>query len=314
MNYWHILPIWRRFRRGKNSEEILIFHAELEQNLAGLAADLHTGAYQHSGYRERVIADKKERRLLIASVRDRLVHRLIYERLISDFDHRFDPDVYSGRVGKGLDKALCRTQTLLKRRNCIYAWRTDIYRFFDNIRHDTLLKLTGGHPLHRLCYQVIKSYETENGCGIPIGNLTSQIFANIYLNEFDRYVRHCLRPCGYVRYGDDMLLLFPTRRAAFQAEEQGAIWLKDTLGLEINPKNTYVGSSDKLHFLGHVITNDTIEADAVCIKKALKCARYRNLGSYQNLRLPAEIKDALNRQVLVEIETEMLKNAQISHY
>ena len=282
--------------------EVLAFHAELERHLAELANELRMGAYRHGGYRERLIADKKERRLLIAGVRDRLVHRLIYERLVVDFDNRFDPDVYSGRVGKGLERAVCRTQALLSSSDCGYAWRLDIGRFFESVEHDVLLRLLRGHPCWTLCRQVIDSYDVGFGRGIPIGNLTSQVFANIYLNEFDRYVRHHIRPRGYVRYGDDVVLFFATRRAAYVAKEQGSRWLGNELGLAVNPKNNYIGAAGELHFLGHIITPSTIEADAFCIKKARERVNFRNLGSYQRIRLPTEVKDALNRRILVEIE------------
>jgi len=228
---------------------------------------------------------------------------LIYERLTNDLDSRFDPDVYSGRVGKGLDKALVRAQALSRCQNCAYVWRGDIRKFFESVRHDVLRSLLGGHFMYPLCDQVIGSYGVGLGRGMPIGNLTSQIFANIYLNEFDRYVRNYIKPNGYIRYGDDVAMLFANRRAAYLAERQGREYLGMVLGLEINPKNTYIGVADKICFLGHKITADTICVDDFCVKKAQERANFRNLGSYKNLRLSPELKDLLDRKILSEIET-----------
>jgi retron-type reverse transcriptase len=298
-----LYPVYRRFRRRKHSPEVLTFHAALEPHLAQLTSELLTDTYRHGGYRERLIADKKARRLLIAPVRDRLVHRFLYEFLVAAHDHRFDPDVYSGRRGRGLDKALLRAQTLLARHPAAYAWRTDIHRFFDSVEHDVLLQLLRGHPCWRLCRRVIDSYEVSFGRGIPIGNLTSQIFANLYLHEFDRYVRHTLKPRAYLRYGDDMLLLFPTHRTARLAAEQGTRWLRQSLGLTVNPRNNYLGPAHTLRFLGHLITADSLVADPFCVQKALRRVNFRNLGSYQNLRLPPVVKDALNRQILADLES-----------
>ncbi len=99
-----------------------------------------------------------------------------------------------------------------------YMRRMDITKFFDTVHQTTLYQCLQRRPLGdytlNLCNQIIRSYRVTPGVGIPIGNLTSQIFANIYLNEFDRYVRHVLKPLAYVRYGDDMVLWCRTRQQA----------------------------------------------------------------------------------------------------
>ena len=191
-----------------------------------LCADLNTGRYRHGGYDHKIVNEKKRRDIAVAGVRDRVVHRLFYDYLVPIVDRRFDFDVWSCRPGKGLQQALRRTQQLTDRYANGWVWRGDVEKFFDHVNHQVLHDCLDGLIINRQALEildtVIMSYATcpfeplgssdrFKGVGIPIGNLTSQIFANIYLHEFDRYVRHELRPSGYVRYGDDFVLFCASR-------------------------------------------------------------------------------------------------------
>jgi RNA-directed DNA polymerase len=137
------------------------------------------------------------------------VHRLLYDYLVPLVDHQLDFDVWSCRQGKGLHQGLRRTQVLLTRYDHGYVWRADISKFFDNVDHlklkEALKRLVSDSKAQTLLDSIIDSYYyneqsvSQSRHGIPIGNLTSQIFANIYLSEFDRFVRHTIQPFGYVR-------------------------------------------------------------------------------------------------------------------
>lgn len=111
------------FRAGKKpSREITIFESDLELNLLRLCADLNSDSYEHGGYSHRIINEKKRRDIAVASVRDRIVHRLLYDFLVPAVDSKLDYDVWSCRTGKGLHHALERTEHLINKYDHGYCW------------------------------------------------------------------------------------------------------------------------------------------------------------------------------------------------
>ena len=247
---------WRAFRLGKKSSlAIRVFEANLEDNLLRLSYDLSTGNYLHGAYAHKIVNEKKRRDIFVASVRDRVVHRLLYDYLVPLFDRRFDYDVWSCRKGKGLHAALRRVSFLKKKHPGAYLWRADIKKFFDHVDHAALKSclhrvVTDSYAL-RLCDETIDSFSMSPGTGIPIGNLTSQLFANIYLHEFDRYVRKRRKPLAYLRYGDDFLLFFENLNQAKAAQETASAYLLHTLNLTVNPRQDLLLAPKKCFvFLG----------------------------------------------------------------
>ena len=117
------------------------FQFHLERELRSLHRDLMYGMYRHGTYRTFIVRDPKERMISVASVRDRLVHRLLYDYLVSIYDREFMFDVWSSRKDKGLTKALARLQSFVKQYEGEFFWRADIHRFFDHIDHTILLQL-----------------------------------------------------------------------------------------------------------------------------------------------------------------------------
>ncbi|HET7060003.1 MAG TPA: reverse transcriptase/maturase family protein [Candidatus Saccharimonadales bacterium] len=290
-DYAAVYCAWQRFRAGKRaSQPIDKFAYDIENNLSRLATELADRSYCHGGYERVVLQEKKRRDLAVAGVRDRVAHRLLYDYLNDIYDKSFDPDVWSCRVGKGLHKGLSRTQQLLRQHRRSYIWRADITKFFDSVNHTELLacleRKTGTYdPAVWLSGEIIDSYHIR-GAGIPIGNLTSQIFANIYLHEFDRVVRHQLKPQAYLRYGDDFLLFAPTRQAAYSLRSQAINFLDDRLNLTINPKNdAIIGPPHTLKFLGHAITEEFAVVDKHTTKSILGKIDHRNASSYRSLPL-----------------------------
>jgi len=206
--------IWRsyyRFKAGKRlSEDILCFNYYLEKNLHNLFVDLNNGLYRHGSYHYFTVCDNKKRRIAVARIRDRVLHRLVYDYLVSLYDKIFIYDVWSNRKGKGLDACVERTQKLLKNNQKYFVWRADIKKCFDSIDQWKLLEILKIRIKNdkdwSLLKKIIGSYG-RIGKGLPIGNLTSQILSNIYLNEFDRHIKHRLKPRAYVRYGDDFIII-----------------------------------------------------------------------------------------------------------
>lgn len=215
---------------------------------------------------------------------------------------------------------------MLQKYPTAYIFRADIKKAFEYINHATLLNLLQQKlPTHpdgdfylKLCHEVIASFCANTATtatdpvapprGIPIGNLTSQIFSLIYLNELDRFIRQVIKPLAYLRYGDDFIVFLPTRPQADAAQAQITDFLAQGLKMSLNPKNTIIIKAGQgLHFLGHLITKNTLKVDRTTTAKIRQKVNFRNLASYKQLLLPTEVKDALDHQVLAQITSEITK-------
>ena len=159
---------WGRFRRGKRwSPEMVKFWYRLEEEVASLSNDIATDKYRHSCYRTFEVTDNKRRTIRVASVRDRVVHRLLYDYLVSRFDRIFIFDVWSCRKGKGLLGAITRVREFFHRHHEKFVWRADIRKFFDHVDHPTLKQILArkvDDPLAlRLLTEIIDSYFVSPG-------------------------------------------------------------------------------------------------------------------------------------------------------
>ena len=158
---------WLDFSKGKSSSlAIDEFEYQLDSNLQELVSEISAGIYRHGKYKKITIHEKKRRDLAVATVRDRVVHRLLYDYLVVIYDKSFDPDVWSCRQGKGLHKCLSRTQKLLNKLGESYVWRADITKFFDSVDHYKLLeclkrKIGDNKSVMYLLSEIINSYNSE---------------------------------------------------------------------------------------------------------------------------------------------------------
>jgi len=167
LGYDAVYSAWINFRKHKKStNSIDDFEYCLEENLQSLVLDIQNQSYKHNLYGKVVILEKKRRDLAVACVRDRVVHRFLYDYLVTLYDKTFDPDVWSCRKGRGLHKCLARTQKLLQKHSNSYCWRADVTKFFDNVSHDKLLlclnrKIGKDKTAMYLCNEIIRSYNSE---------------------------------------------------------------------------------------------------------------------------------------------------------
>lgn len=282
---------WQAFRQGKRpSEELMRFQFQLEPHLFSLHHDLQQGTYYHGNYNYFVVHDPKRREIAVASIRDRVMHRLLYDYLLGVWDKSFIYDAWNCRPGKGLLGAVERASFFSKRYRHGWIWRSDIRKFFDSVDHETLKFLLGTKlcrtpRVTTLLDTVIDSYDAgSTGRGLPIGNLTSQIFANIYLNEFDQFVLHTLRPLGYVRYGDDFVLWCPDEAAAREAQVVGTQFLGDYLALSVNEKHDCVQpASKRLRYLGVEIWPTGRRLQTSVQRRITRKLTLENLSSYESL-------------------------------
>ncbi len=269
----NLLEAWKEFRRGKRKKlDVLEFQADLIQQVMELHRDLVGQTYCHGGYHHFRISDPKSRDIHKASVRDRLLHHAIYRKLYPFFDRTFTHDSYSCRIGKGTHKAMNRFRAFayqVSKNHTRTAWvlKCDIRKFFASIDHEVLYGILQKHVIDRnvlwLLREVVGSFEGHQMSvkwgsrtspkGLPLGNLTSQLLVNIYMNEFDQFVKHKLKAKYYVRYADDFVLLSHDKSELEKRLRYIVVFLHEQLKLELHPNKVSIQTfASGVDFLGWV--------------------------------------------------------------
>ena len=283
----NIFDAWRKFRRGKTEKkDVMDFELHLEDNLFCLYENLRNLSYKHSSYKHFKIFDNKKRDIYKAEVRDKVVHQVIYDYLSSLFDPEFISDSYASRINKGQYKAISAFRYFIKlaydNHKPLFILKCDVRKYFDSVDQNTLLDLikekVGCEKTFAIIREIIRSYVfSGSGKGIPLGNITSQIFANIYLNVLDRYVKKELGCRFYVRYNDDFVIISEVEKLE-EIRSKIIIFARDKLSLEIPFDKTSIRKINwGLDFLGF-----TILPNAVLIRNKTKNKIYSNLNS-QNI-------------------------------
>lgn len=209
------------------------------------------------------------------------------------FERRFIYDSYSCRVGKGTHAAVRRLRRFLFRasRNdtrTVYALKCDVRKFFASVDHDILINLLRRFVTDEravgLIGRVIGSFNTAPHKGLPLGNLTSQLFANVYLHELDRFVKHELRERRYLRYCDDFLIVDPSRKRLEMLLRPIAEFLRSRLALEIHPDKMSVRTwSQGIDFLGYVLLPHCTILRTKTARRIAGRVNQDNLSSYLGL-------------------------------
>lgn len=255
---------WREFKRGKGKKfDVQQFGFNLEDNLFQLHYELKTKSYQPLPYQSFYVSDPKLRHIHKAAIRDRVVHQAIYRRLYPLFDRQFIFDSYSCRLVKGTHKAVKRLEDFCRcaSRNYTrpaYGLKCDIKKFFDNIDHDILRVLLRTRVADVealwLVDKVIASFTAKPGKGLPLGNVTSQLFANIYLNELDQFIKHGLKIKHYLRYTDDFIIVSQDKNYLADLIEPLEEFLNNKLAIQLHPQKIIIRKLGQgLDWLGYVI-------------------------------------------------------------
>ena len=250
---------WEEFLKGKRKrKDVQEFSEDLSKNIYDLHLELKNKIYAHGPYTAFNISDPKPRNIHKASVRDRLLHHAIYRVLYPHFDKRFISDSYSCRIGKGTHKAILRYEYFSRKVSENYtkqAWvlKCDIKKFFASIDHQTLSHILSKHIQDTdtlwLLNQVISSFSP----GLPLGNLTSQLLVNIYMNEFDQFVKHQLKAKYYIRYADDFIIFSPSKPDLMAIYRYIEEFLNNRLRLTLHPNKVVIKTIySGLDFLGWV--------------------------------------------------------------
>ncbi len=260
----NLFQAWSEFRKGKGKRsDVQVFERHLEDNLFELHQRLKNKTYKHGNYQSFYVQDPKQRHIHKARVADRVVHHLLYTFLYKLFDKSFIYDSYSCRLGKGTHRGVLRLEKFTRQvsknytRPC-WALKCDIKKFFASVEHEVLaqllIKKIKDDDILWLLKQVIDSFCTQNGKGIPLGNLTSQIFANIYLNELDQFVKHNLKVKYYLRYADDFIFISNDKRYLSGHIDKLKQFLSEELKLELHPKKIIVRKLEwGIDFLGYIV-------------------------------------------------------------
>lgn len=250
-----------RASKGKrNRREVLEFEIDLETNLINLLNQIKSRGYRMGKYRTFVIYEPKPRLIQSLPYKDRIVHQwYVEEFIIPYFVPKFIQDTYACIQGRGTHKAVEKVQKymrIMKRRHGhYYILKCDIQKYFYSISKDVLFSIFHRYvsDQHLLEFTKLLIYDDESPVGIPIGNYTSQYFANIYLNELDHFVKEELRIEFYVRYMDDFILLVPTKEKARYLKKRIEEYVETKLCLHLNSKSRYYSNESGVDFCGYRI-------------------------------------------------------------
>lgn len=328
----NLFAAWDKFRVDKrHKKDVQAFEFKLEQNIFQLHRDLATKQYKHQSYTGFYIRDPKVRHIHKASARDRILHHAVFQVLNPIFDKTFIPTSFSCRVGKGVHRGVLEMERMIRAesrnftRPC-FALKCDVQKFFDSVNHQIILSI-----LHKkisdedtlwLLREIIESFATNqtnlfDRQGLPIGNLTSQLFANIYMNEFDQFAKHELRLQRYARYTDDFVIISTDRQYLEGIINPVQTFLTNKLKLVLHPKKISMRACHQgIDFLGYVALPyhrlmRTKTRKRIFRKLKARISQYRN-GSISETTLSQSLQSYLG--VLSHANTHQLSQNLQNQY
>ena len=263
---------FKKARKHKTQKNyILDFEKDIANNMAILRHELKSFAYRPKPLKRFSIMDPKSRIIHVSDFRDRIVHHALVNVIGPLLEKRFIHDSYAGRIGKGTLGAVLRFDEFKRKvskngqlasnyvcNNQIigYCLKADIKHYFDNVNHELLLevierKIKDGNVIW-LIKQILNNFDAPfKGNGMPLGNLTSQFFANVYLNELDYFVKHVLKAKYYIRYVDDFVLLHNSKMRLEIWHGLINKYLKEVLKIELHPeKSKIISLASGVDFIG----------------------------------------------------------------
>lgn len=258
-----------RARRGKRDRiEVQRFELDLEGNLIQLQNELIWGQYRTGAYRRFIVTEPKERIVAALPFRDRVVQHAIVGVIEPIWERRFIADSYACRPGKGTHKGADRAQAMLRKvkreHGHVFVLKADISKFFYSIDHGVIKALVRRRIVCKRTLLLIDNIIDSTAqagdphpVGLPIGNLTSQLFANVYLHELDEFVKHGLREKLYMRYMDDFCIVHHDKDHLHRVRALIERFLWDRLRLRTNAKTQVfpvgVRHGRAMDFLGYRI-------------------------------------------------------------
>jgi retron-type reverse transcriptase len=290
---------WRNARRCKSgSLRVQRFEDDALRYLLTIQEQLRNRTYTFGPYKTFTVQEKKFRQVVDAPMKDRVVHWMLYKYLLPIWQPRFIHDTYGNLPGRGTHAAVRRLGDFVRRPANTWALQVDISKYFYSVNHSLLkarvLRYIGDQDVRALLVKLIDSFRTGDQFdelfptdgmyrrtrdkGMPIGNLSSQLFANCFLCDFDHWVKQTLRVKAYLRYVDDIVILGGSREQLL--EISAAIVAKLAAdGLTLHPKKIRLApTSAGIPFLGYVIWPTHISAGAYGRKRYVKRLRQHETG------------------------------------
>ncbi len=261
LTYENLIKAHLESRKGKNiRKEIILFNLKQEEYIMWLYEKLKTGTYKHSGYTTFYVTEPKVRLIEKSIYMDRIVHRWYVDNFMKEyFVKSFISTSYACLENKGMHKACIDVQNTMK--HCKRIWnnyyiiKMDVAKYFQNIDktilYNILHKKIKDTKLLWLTKEILYSNGKEKG--LPIGNYTSQCFANIYLNELDQYAKNKMKLKYYYRYMDDIVVMVKSKKEAIQKLQLIREFLEKNLKLELNSKTQIFKSAQGVNFCGYKI-------------------------------------------------------------
>jgi retron-type reverse transcriptase len=295
-SFENLLESWREFLPGKRKrKDVAEFSLNLSGNLLDLHLSLRSKTYRHGGYVPFKINDPKPRKIHKASVRDRLVHHAICRVLFPCFEQKFIFNSYSCRKKKGTHRAMNRFREyayIVSKNNTKTCWilKCDIKKFFASIDQKILLSILSQHIIDKdtiwLLDKVISSFHSgkKTGAGLPLGNLTSQLLINVFMNKFDQFALRELKAKYYVRYADDFVILSADKTELENYLPIISDFLLNKLNLQLNWQKVQIKTLDSgVDFLGWVHFPDhRVLRKSTKMRMLRRISENKNQQSYQS--------------------------------
>ncbi len=281
IDFENIFLAFKEARKGKRyKNEVLEFSNDLESNLISIQNELIWDKWKPGRWREFFVYDPKKRLIQAPPFKDRVVHHALVRIIEPLFERKFIYDSYACRAGKGTHKAMKRCVKFLRiiKRNHgkVYVLKADISKYFPSINRYILTQI-----IQRAirCKKTLKLIEKiinidNEPKGIPIGALTSQLFANIYLDKLDHFVKDFLGVKYYIRYMDDFVILFHDKNYLKELYIEINNFLELELNLKLNPKTNIFSYKQGINFCGYRIWPTHILPRKRNIKKMRKRLKY----------------------------------------
>lgn len=256
----NLFSAWEKFHKDKKKKrDVQKFEFNLEQNIFKLHKDLKIKRYKHGRYFSFYIRDPKVRHIHKATVRDRVLHHAVFKIINPIFEPTFISNSFSCRIDKGNHKGINKLADTLRKVSknnfkICFVLKCDIKRFFENINHEILLKIIKKKIKDNETIWLTKEIIGSFSPGLPIGNLTSQLYANIYLNELDQFIKDKLKVKYYFRYTDDFVIASENRDYLENLIIEIQFYLLSELGLELHPKKIIIRKFNQgVDFLGYLV-------------------------------------------------------------
>jgi len=247
------LAFWKAAKGKRGKADCLMFQSRLDENLSALGAELLAGEVSVGDYHYFKVRDPKERLICAATFRERVLHHALMNVCEPVLERAAVFDSYACRKGKGRVLAVARAQGYARTQR--WFLKMDIRKYFDSIHQATLRELLGRKfkdPLLLGVFdRILASYHTTPGRGLPIGNLTSQHFANFYLSPLDRFLKEELGRGAYVRYMDDFVVWGASGGELREVCERVREFLSVELKLELKANTAINRTAFGMDFLGY---------------------------------------------------------------